>query len=86
LGSYFLFAKGLAEHRMDRLDSALEIMQRDASGVLRTGPQLVQAMTLYRLGRRVEARKALASAIGSFDWQEAKADTATPDPPGRVVP
>jgi serine/threonine-protein kinase len=72
--SYFLFAKGLAEYRMDRPDGALAIMRGEASGVLRPGPQLVEAMALHRLGRREEARKALASAIGLFDWQDAKAD------------
>jgi serine/threonine-protein kinase len=72
--SYFMFAKGLAEYRLDRFDSALAIMQRDAAGVLGPAPQLVAAMALSRLGRREEARKAYALALGRFDWQEAKAD------------
>jgi serine/threonine-protein kinase len=72
--SYFMFATGLAEYRMDRLDSALLIMRGEASGVLRPGPQLVEAMALHRLGHREEARTTLASAIGRFDWQDAKAD------------
>ena len=43
-------------------------------GVLRPAPQLAEAMALHRLGRREEARKTLAAAIGRFDWQDAKAD------------
>jgi tetratricopeptide (TPR) repeat protein len=72
--AYFMFAKGLAEYRMDRLDGALAIMRGEASGVLGPAPQLVEAMALHRLGRREEARKALAAAIGRYDWKDAKAD------------
>jgi serine/threonine-protein kinase len=72
--SYFMFAKGLAEYRTGRLDGALAIMKGDASGVLKPGPQLVEAIALHRSGRREEARKTLAEAIRGFDWREAKAD------------
>jgi serine/threonine-protein kinase len=72
--AYFLFAKGLAEYRMDRLDGALAIMRGEASRMLGPAPQLVEAMALHRLGRQEEARKTLAAAIRRFDWQDAKAD------------
>ncbi len=71
---YFMFAKGLAEYRMDRLDAALTIMRGDASGVLKPGPQLVEAMALHRLGRREEASKTLASAIKGSHWNDPGVD------------
>ncbi len=73
--AFFMFAKGLAEYRMDRLDGALAIMRGEASRVLGPAPQLVAAMTLHRSGRREEARETLAAAIGRFDWRESKAES-----------
>jgi eukaryotic-like serine/threonine-protein kinase len=67
--AFFMFARGLAEYRMDRLDPALAIMRGEASRVLGPAPQLIEAMILHRSGRREEARETLARAIGRFDWR-----------------
>jgi serine/threonine-protein kinase len=71
---YYQFAKGLAEYRRGRLDSAISIMAGEASKVMGPAPRLVQAMAQYRLGRKAEARKTLASAILSHDWTPAAPD------------
>src|SRR5205814_8358785 len=63
---YFLFAKGLAEYRLDRLDGAISVTNGGASGVLGPAPRLVQAMAQHRRGRTEEARKTLAAATLSF--------------------
>ncbi len=72
---YFWFAKGLAEYREGQFDSAISIMTTKTAGVLGPAPRLVVAMAEYRLGRKEEARKVLAAAIGAFDWEPSKADT-----------
>ena len=71
---YFMFAKGLAEYRMDRFDTALAIMRGKASGVLKPGPQLVEAMALHRSGRREEAKTTLSAAISHYNWKDARVD------------
>jgi serine/threonine-protein kinase len=65
---YFLFAKGLAEYRQDRFESAITILSGQASTVMGPSPRLVIAMAQYRLGQTVAARKTLAAAVGTFDW------------------
>jgi serine/threonine-protein kinase len=71
---HFLFAKGLAEYRQGRPESALATLAGEASRVLGPAPGLVAAMALHRLGRSGAARKALAAAVAGFDWGTARAD------------
>jgi serine/threonine-protein kinase len=68
---YFLFAQGLAEYRQGRFDSAISIMEAEASTVMGPAPRLVVAMAMYRQGQKEEAREALAATIASFDWSAA---------------
>ena len=51
---YFMVAKGLAEYRHGRLESAISIMEGPASTALQPAPRLVSAMALHRLGRKEE--------------------------------
>jgi serine/threonine-protein kinase len=71
---YFLFAKGLAEYRQGRLDSAISLMQGDASRLMPPAARLVMAMAQHRRGQREEAHKTLAGAILAFDWSADQAD------------
>ena len=66
-------AKGLAEYRLDRLDSAIAILRGEASKALGPCPRLILSMAEFRLGHKVAARQTLASAVGSFQWREAQA-------------
>jgi eukaryotic-like serine/threonine-protein kinase len=68
---YFLFAKGLAEYRQGRFDSAISIMRADAGTVMGPAPRLVIAMAQYRKGQEEEARATLAGEIVRFDWRMA---------------
>jgi hypothetical protein len=63
-----MFAKGLAEYRQGRMDSAISIMQGDAAKVLGPAPRLLLAMAQFRRGDKETARQTLAAAIASFDW------------------
>src|SRR5262249_31935272 len=56
---YFLFAKGLAEYRRGRLDSAISVLKGEASKVMGPAPRLIVAMARHGQGRKGEARKAL---------------------------
>jgi serine/threonine-protein kinase len=71
---YFLFAKGLAEYRRGRLDSAISVMEGEASKVMGPSPRLVVAMARHGQGRTGEARQALAAAVLAYDWSAAQAD------------
>jgi serine/threonine-protein kinase len=71
---YFLFAKALAEYRLDRLDRATSILEGEANQVLRPAPQLVLAMVQQRRGLKNEARITLAQAVLSFDWRASSAE------------
>jgi serine/threonine-protein kinase len=71
---YFLFAKGLADYRQGRLDSAIATLEGDASKVMQPAPRLVLAMAKHRQGQKEAARKALATAILAFDWTAPQAD------------
>jgi serine/threonine-protein kinase len=71
---YFLFAKGLAEYRQDRLASAIALMDGEASRVMGPGPLLIKAMAQHRTGQKEAARKTLAAAVGAFDWSPPEAD------------
>ncbi len=72
---YFLFARALAEYRQDRLDSAIALLEGEASGVLEPAPGLVLAMAQHRLGQEEEARRTIESAVSAYDWRVASADT-----------
>jgi serine/threonine-protein kinase len=71
---FFLFAKGLAEYRLGRLDRAISVMEGEATRVGGPNPRFVLAMAQYRRGQRTKARKLLAAAILAFDWSSAQAD------------
>jgi serine/threonine-protein kinase len=75
---YFLFAKGLAEYRRGRLDSAIAMMRGEAAKVMGPAPRLVVAMAQHRQGRKEEARKTLAAAVRAYDWSAAEADSRDP--------
>ena len=68
-----MVAKGLAEYRHGRLESAISIMDGPASSALQPAPRLVSAMSLHRLGRKEEALKTFAAAIRSRDWEKSQA-------------
>ena len=72
--SFFMVAKGLAEYRNGRLESAVSIMDGPASTALQPVPRLVSAMARYRLGRKEEALKSLAAAILCRDWRKSRAN------------
>jgi serine/threonine-protein kinase len=71
---YYLFAKGLAEYRQDHLDSAITLLEGEASNVMGPAPRLIVAMAQHRQGLKQQARKTLAEAIVAFDWSAAQAD------------
>jgi eukaryotic-like serine/threonine-protein kinase len=73
--SYFLSAKGLAEYRQGRLDSAITLLKGEASRVMGPAPSLVLAMALHRPGEKEEARKTLAAAILPYDWSPARMES-----------
>ncbi len=75
---YALFAKGLAEYRLGRHESAIALMEQCAAGVKGPAPRLVEAMARHRSGQTARASKALAMAVVSFDWSAAKADSLDP--------
>ena len=70
---YFMVAKGLAEYRHDRLESAISIMDGPARTALQSVPGLVSAMARHRLGRKEEALRTFAAAIGASDWEKSHA-------------
>lgn len=68
--------KGLGEYRLGRHEAAIATMEHDAHGALAPVPQLVIAMSRSRLGEAVEARRALALAVASYDWSSGEAEDA----------
>jgi serine/threonine-protein kinase len=72
---YFRFAHGLAEYRRGRLESAIAVMEGEASQVMGPSPRLVIAMAQYGQGQPARACKTLATAIIVFDWSAVQADT-----------
>jgi eukaryotic-like serine/threonine-protein kinase len=72
---YALFAKGLADYRQGRLESAISVMEGEASKVMGPAPRLILAMAQYDLGRKPQARRTLAKAVVAFDWSAAEADS-----------
>jgi serine/threonine-protein kinase len=71
---YFLFAKGLAEYRQGRLESAVSLMEGEAAKVMGPCPRLVLAMAEHGQGQTTLARESLALAVIAFDWSAAQAD------------
>jgi serine/threonine-protein kinase len=71
---YFVFARGLAEYRQGRWDSAVSLMRGEASRTMGPAPALIVAMAQYRQAKKEQARKSLALAVTSFDWSAARAD------------
>jgi tetratricopeptide (TPR) repeat protein/tRNA A-37 threonylcarbamoyl transferase component Bud32 len=69
---YFQFARGIAEYRNGRMESAISIMQGQAAGVMGPAPRLIVAMAQYRLGQVSDARKTFASAIVDYDWPKSQ--------------
>jgi serine/threonine-protein kinase len=66
---YFLFARGLGQHRQGKFDLAISAMRGDAACVLGPAPGLVLAMALHQKGEHAMARKTLASTVLSYDWR-----------------
>jgi serine/threonine-protein kinase len=71
---HFLFAKGLAEYRQGRPQSAIEVLQGKAARVPGPNPRLVLGMVQHCQGRKYEARQTLAAAVRAFEWGVAQAD------------
>jgi serine/threonine-protein kinase len=72
---YYLFARGLAEYRQGRPASAITLMKGEASRVMGPSPRLVLAMAQHDQGEKQQAGKTLATAMVSFDWSLAQADS-----------
>jgi eukaryotic-like serine/threonine-protein kinase len=71
---FFMVAKGLAEYRHGRFESAIKIMDGPASPALQPAPRLVSAMARHQLGRKEEALKTFSVAILANDWRKSRAD------------
>jgi tetratricopeptide (TPR) repeat protein/tRNA A-37 threonylcarbamoyl transferase component Bud32 len=65
---YFRFAKGLAEYRAGRPNSALALLEVDTLKVLGPAPHLLLAMVQHRLGQTDAARKSFDAAVATYDW------------------
>ena len=71
---YFLAAKGLAEYRLGRFDSAIgSLQQAEARRVTMPVTRLALAMARQRSGQTRQAREILAAALQSYDWSETTA-------------
>ena len=71
---YFMVAKALAELRNGRPAAALKLAEAPASRVLLPAPKLIAALSQAKLGHQDEARRRLAEAAGTFDWNPDRAD------------
>jgi serine/threonine-protein kinase len=66
---FFLAAKGLAEYRSGRFDSAIDwLQQAEARGSTMPVTHLVLAMARYRSGQDGQSRATLAAALRSNFW------------------
>jgi hypothetical protein len=65
----FRFAKGLAEYRSGRYESAIAICEGDAANILGPAPEFVTALAQHGLGNNDAAREALARANEEFDGE-----------------
>jgi tetratricopeptide (TPR) repeat protein len=68
---YFQLVKGLAEYRHDRPEQAIPWLSASAEGVPLLASHLILALAQYRSQRPMEARQTLASALASYNWDEA---------------
>ena len=73
---YYRFAKGLAEYRAGRYESASKYVDSDTLRVLGPAPRLLLAMIQHHLNRNEEARQTYETAIAAFDWNLEKATRA----------
>jgi len=73
---YYRFAKGLAECRAGRYESASKYVDSDTLRVLGPAPRQLLSMIQHRLNRSEEARQNYEAAIAAFDWNLEKARTA----------
>ena len=71
---YFRFAKGLAEYRAGRLDSARALLDGDTMKILEPAPHLLMAMIQHQQGQPQIAQKSLEAAVARFDWNPTKAN------------
>jgi serine/threonine-protein kinase len=68
--AFFLAAKGLAEYRLGRLESAIDwLQQAEDRGSVMPVTHLVLAMARYRTGQEGQARATLAAALRSDFWR-----------------
>jgi serine/threonine-protein kinase len=78
---YVRFVKGLAEYRQGRPEQAVPWLEAAAASLPnRAGPRLVLAMAQFQSGSAAEARKTLAAAVRTYDWNESATPSRT-DPP-----
>jgi serine/threonine-protein kinase len=71
---WILHAKGLAEYRAGRMDSAIALMTGEASRLPWPSVRLVLAMAQHRQGQKEVARKTLATATLSYKWTAGNAN------------
>ncbi len=72
---YVLFAQGLARYRQSRFDDVIKLMTGEAASIMGPSPGIILAMAQYQKNQKDQARKTLAAAIASYDWNPAKADS-----------
>jgi serine/threonine protein kinase/tetratricopeptide (TPR) repeat protein len=75
---YFRFAKGLAEYRRGRFESAIAILNLGGEKFKAPYPRLVLAMAQHKAGQKSRALKTLGEAVASFDWSAQKATNRDP--------
>ncbi len=69
---YILFAKALSACRQERFDEAVKLLRGDAASILPPGPDLLLAITHFRMEQRTQALKALARAQSNLDQHHPK--------------
>ncbi|HEX6813575.1 MAG TPA: protein kinase [Planctomycetota bacterium] len=65
---HFHFARAVADYRAGRFKDTVAAVRGDAGNVLLPAPMLVGAMAYHRLGETELARRMLAFAVLTFDW------------------
>ncbi len=68
---WYMFAKGLAEYRQDRPESAIDWLEKSIAGKVAMPSRLVLAMAQHRSGRVEEARDTLIIALAFYNWNQA---------------
>jgi tRNA A-37 threonylcarbamoyl transferase component Bud32/tetratricopeptide (TPR) repeat protein len=69
--AYVKFVKGFALYREGQYAEALPFLQQSAYKLLdRAGPRMVLAMAQFQSGSTAEARKTLAEAVRTYNWNE----------------